>query len=163
MKLFLHRTYFAEGTNGILFVDEETTPICHTIELPWRNNCVNISCIPPGTYPVKERYSPKFKWHLHVQQVPGRSLILFHPANNAMFELQGCIAPVTELTGAGTGDYSREAFQKLMHKVTVAFRAKETLFLIILPPSGGRILKQNHEKNTAAGRITHPAFLPQAA
>lgn len=164
MKLFLHRSYYAEGTNGILSINEEPVPLCYTIELPWRNNGVNISCIPAGTYVVKERYSPKFKWHLHVQKVPGRSLILFHPANHALLELQGCIAPVTTLTGPGRGDFSRDAFEKLMQRVSVAIRAKETIFLTIIPPFGGMILiSLTNEKDHAKSGLAHTAFFQKAA
>ena len=133
MKLFLHRTYLAEGTNGTLTVNDDVAPLCHTIELPWRNNQVKVSCIPAGIYTVRLRYSPRFSWHLHVHNVPGRSTILFHPANNARLELQGCIAPVTVLTGAGTGSFSRKACNRLMQEVSVSLRANETIFLIIHP------------------------------
>lgn len=49
--------------------------------------------------------------------VPGRDLILIHPANNAIKELAGCIAPVTELTGPGTGNTSRIPFNKLRDEI----------------------------------------------
>ena len=45
--------------------------------------------------------------------VPDRGAILFHPANNALKELNGCIAPVTKISGAGLGLMSRKAFSKL--------------------------------------------------
>ena len=96
MKPELIRTYFAEGTNGILLLDGAA--ICPTIELPWKNNQSRISCIPEGKYKLIKRYSPHFKWHLQVMDVPGRELILIHPANDALRELQGCIAPVAQLT-----------------------------------------------------------------
>lgn len=35
---------------------------------------------------------------------------MIHPANHAKTELQGCIAPVTKLTGEGRGELSRKAF-----------------------------------------------------
>jgi hypothetical protein len=41
--------------------------------------------------------------------VQGRSGILFHAANDALKELRGCIAPVTEHTGEGKGNWSRNA------------------------------------------------------
>lgn len=84
MEIRIIRHYHHEGTNGVLSINDDPVPLCYTIELPWQNNRVNASCIPPGTYPVKERYSPRFRWHLHVQQIPGRTLILFHPANHAL-------------------------------------------------------------------------------
>jgi hypothetical protein len=111
MQLQLLRQYDPKAINGTLFCNEEQ--ICHTIELPWKNNAPRISCIPEGTYTLVERYSPKFHRHLHLTDVKERSNILIHPANNAVRELKGCIAPVMLLTGPGTGVRSREAMQKL--------------------------------------------------
>ena len=45
--------------------------------------------------------------------VPGREGIDIHPANDALKELKGCIAPVSKTTGEGKGVYSRRAFYKL--------------------------------------------------
>ena len=133
MHLLITRDYQAKGTNGTLTINGEGPPLCYTIELPWRNNEQKKSCIPAGVYTVTKRYSQKFKWHLHINNVPGRSLILMHPANNAEIELQGCIAPVTLLTAPGTGLASKLAFQKLMTLVTDALQRNETIFLTITP------------------------------
>jgi hypothetical protein len=111
MVLALKRNYFPEGTNG--HIEYNGTTICNTIELPWKNNEKMISCIPEGKYLLKKRYSAKFKWHIEITNVPSRGAILFHPANNALKELNGCIAPVTKISGAGLGLMSRKAFAKL--------------------------------------------------
>jgi len=111
MELVLARQYFSAGTNGTLSFNGHT--ICKTIELPWLNNQRRISCIPEGTYFIRKRFSPKFKWHIEVMAIKNRDLILFHPANNALKELKGCIAPVTILTGEGKGIQSRIAFKRL--------------------------------------------------
>ena len=129
MVLVLTRTYFPEGTNGKL--ECEGRLICNTIELPWRNNERRVSCIPEGEYFIEKRYSLKFKWHLHVLDVENRSLILFHPANNALKELNGCIAPVTKLSGPGLGLFSRKAFTKLKDQVFKALERKESVLLIV--------------------------------
>ena len=129
MVLVLTRTYFPEGTNGKL--ECEGKLICNTIELPWRNNERRVSCIPEGEYFIEKRYSLKFKWHLHVLDVENRSLILFHPANNALKELNGCIAPVTKLSGPGLGLFSRKAFTKLKDQVYKALERKESVLLIV--------------------------------
>ncbi|WP_238407275.1 DUF5675 family protein, partial [Flavobacterium psychrophilum] len=104
MVFELLRTYFPDGTNGKL--ECEGKFICNTIELPWKNNETKVSCIPEGKYFIKKRYSKKFQWHLEILDVKNRSLILFHPANNALRELNGCIAPVTKLSGPGLGPVS---------------------------------------------------------
>ncbi|WP_313156838.1 DUF5675 family protein [Sphingobacterium multivorum] len=109
--LLLQRKYGAQGTNGtITFQGEE---ICRTIELPDRNNIPRISCIPIGQYKLEKRRYPKHGEQIGIPIVLGREAILIHAANNALKELQGCIAPVTTLTGIGTGDYSGKALAKL--------------------------------------------------
>lgn len=129
MILVLTRTYFPDGTNGKLECDGKL--ICNTIELPWRNNEKRVSCIPEGEYFIEKRYSVKFKWHLHVLDVPERSFILFHPANDAQKELKGCIAPVTKLSGPGLGLLSRQAFDKLREFVYKALENKESVLLLV--------------------------------
>ena len=107
--------YFPEGTNGVLSLNGKE--ICKTIELPWRNNKARVSCIPEGKYKIRKRFSAKFKWHLELINVKNRKYILFHPANNALKELNGCIAPVSQITGEGRGNESRKAFEKLKNLV----------------------------------------------
>jgi hypothetical protein len=65
-----------------------------------------------------------------VKGVPGRSLVLLHPANDALKELKGCIAPVSSLDGAGKGSDSRKAFKKLLQLVYEALE-NETVYLTI--------------------------------
>lgn len=129
MVLILKRNYFPDGTNGKLECEGKT--ICNTIELPWKNNERKVSCVPEGKYFLEKRYSAKFKWHIEVKNVANRSGILFHPANNAMQELNGCIAPVTKLSGAGLGLMSRKAFVALKNVVFKALEKNEKVVLII--------------------------------
>lgn len=129
MILFLTRTYFPDGTNGTLMCEGKL--LCNTIELPWKNNEKRVSSIPEGRYFIRKRYSQKFKWHLEVVDVKNRSYILFHPANNALQELNGCIAPVTKLSGPGLGLMSRKAFEKLKTFVYAALDRKESVELIV--------------------------------
>ena len=129
MIIDLTRTYFPEGTNGKL--ECEGKLICYTIELPWKKNETRVSCIPEGKYFIRKRYSQKFKWHLEVVDVPNRKFILIHPANNALRELNGCIAPVTKLSGSGLGLMSRKAFEKLKTLVYQALDKNESVVLIV--------------------------------
>jgi hypothetical protein len=129
MVLVLSRTYFPDGTNGKL--ECEGKFICCTIELPWINNEKRVSCIPEGKYLLRKRYSRKFQWHIEVVDVKNRSFILFHPANNAQNELNGCIAPVTKLSGPGLGLMSRKAFSKLKNLVYKVLKNNEGVLLII--------------------------------
>lgn len=147
MELELVRTYHKAGTNGALYADGVLQ--CYTIELPWQNNERNRSCIPEGRYRLEERCSQRFGDHLQVLDVPGRELILVHPANHALKELRGCIAPVTTLTGEGTGGHSRLAFGWLLALVQAALK-KEPVFITIKP--------QNHDPKRKS-KIAHPEVL----
>lgn len=129
MEIMIIRTYFPSGTNGKLYHGGKL--LCYSIELPWKNNERRISCIPEGSYRLKKRYSKKFGEHIEVTEVSGRSLILFHPANNAVKELNGCIAPVTEITGQGCGIKSRPAFEKLKALVSAAWAKNEKVILTV--------------------------------
>ena len=129
MELELFRSYFPAGTNGQILYQH--APLVHTIELPWKDNLTGVSCIPEGRYRLEKIYSPRFEWHLLVVGVPGRQDILIHPANDALKELRGCIAPVSTITGPGTGTQSRIALSRLNALVFAALDRKEQSFLNI--------------------------------
>lgn len=85
-----------DGTYGILTLPDGSS--FQTLELPWRNNETGKSCIPPGTYKVEMRDSPKFGPCYEVKSVPNRSHILIHAGNTAgnvdkglKSDVQGCI------------------------------------------------------------------------
>ncbi len=63
--------------------------------------------------------------------VPGRSLILIHPANDALRDLEGCLAPVSQLSDIGKGWSSKVALNKLLSLSYQAYDRKETIFLTI--------------------------------
>jgi hypothetical protein len=65
---------------------------CKTIELEWKNNQANVSCVPMGFYNIEYEYSHRFKTNLwELKGVPGRSEAKIHVANYYT-EIQGCIA-----------------------------------------------------------------------
>ncbi|WP_316831865.1 DUF5675 family protein [Pedobacter aquatilis] len=129
MNLLLSRTYFKGGTNGKISYQGEV--ICESIELPWRNNKRSISCIPEGRYLLVKRMHPKHGLQLALSTVPNREAILIHPANFAMRELQGCIAPVSKCNGEGTGSYSRVALERLQCLIYPVLDAGEQVSLLI--------------------------------
>lgn len=129
-QLFLCRSHFKEGTNSALFFNDEF--VCFVIELPWKKNFRRISCIPDGFYKVRKRYSQRFKHHFIVQGVPQRDYILIHPANDALKELEGCLAPVSSLTNIGKGGASRNALQRLFNVLAEHFKRNEHIPLEII-------------------------------
>jgi hypothetical protein len=62
------------------------------VERAWNGNHTGNSCIPEGTYPLRPHSGPRFPAAWEVCDVPGRTAILIHPANQPG-ELAGCIAP----------------------------------------------------------------------
>ncbi len=90
----LHTWVLPACTLGILTVynDKGGRFDCFTIELPWRQNESNRSCIPPGVYPFKKIISPsKNREVFRLTDVPGRDLINIENANYVS-QLRGCIA-----------------------------------------------------------------------
>lgn len=65
--------------------------VCHTLELPWRWNKKNISCIPAGTYACSWRYD---RGRVQVENIPcpgGMRLGVQIHAGNVPRESEGCI------------------------------------------------------------------------
>jgi len=107
------REYKGE-TYGVLEVDGR--PRFVTLELSWKNNARNISCIPVGKYICLEHESPNFGWTYLVTNVPGRSDILFHAGNTAA-DTRGCIlvgsSYASDVTAHGISK-SKIAFDKFV-------------------------------------------------
>ena len=69
-----------QGTEGMLVSGDFK---CKTLELPWRDNTRQVSCIPPGIYDVEIRLSNKYGRIYWVRKVPNRTYILIHSGNYA--------------------------------------------------------------------------------
>jgi len=121
----LKRQYHLAQTTGQLVVKENGLIIfiCDTIELPWRNNERQVSCIPEGKYKVVYRESQKYPRHYHLLNVPNRDFILIHQANFAGSpnprtrkpDLLGCIG-----VGSGYADLNGDRIVELTRsKVTL--------------------------------------------
>jgi hypothetical protein len=104
------------GTNSKLLIDGKF--VCFAIELKWHNNQRNISCIPNGEYTLKKYSSLRHPSTFEVVGIKNRSKILFHSANKASTELEGCIAPITSFTlNSGEGIGSKKAFTLWMEEL----------------------------------------------
>jgi hypothetical protein len=83
-----HETY------GLL-IDAEQKQIAVTLERPWLGNAPDVSCIPPGTYPLRRAIhhpgTPGAFECFEIADVPGRTYIHIHPAN-LVAQLEGCVA-----------------------------------------------------------------------
>jgi len=105
-EIKLKRTDFLlDRTLGILTVTDlnNKTFSFATLELPYKNNNKNISCIKSGKYPISKRYSQKYGWHWILHNVPNRELILIHVGNYPR-DTKGCI-----LIGTGFEDINNDS------------------------------------------------------
>ncbi len=114
----------SHGTEGVLIFDDFK---CFTLELPWRNNEKNISCIPAGEYDATIRISPRFGRVYWVLKVEGRTYILMHSGNWAgdvqeglKSHTNGCILLGMKrgyLAGQRAVLLSRRAIRQFMEKL----------------------------------------------
>ena len=75
-------------TLGELTIEDK---IFKTLELPWKNNQRNISCIPAGEYKATYIFSNRFQKNLFVlHNVPGRDNVELH-IGNTVADTHGCI------------------------------------------------------------------------
>lgn len=121
-----------------MVIDENTGKVafsCRTLELAWKDNRSNISCVPEGCFPIVFEYSPKFDMKLwELKGVPGRSEAKIHTANYYR-QLNGCIAIGDlwlDIDGDGYPDIrnSRKTLERL-HSVLEPYQ-NETLIIEII-------------------------------
>ena len=107
-----------KGTFGVLLVDQHI-PFAVTLELPWKNNQQNISCIPADDYICVPVDSPKFGQTYEITNVPGRSHILFH-GGNELRDTKGCILVGEKFQSWGESPVisDRRGFKDLMDLTT---------------------------------------------
>ena len=94
-----------QGTEGIIYSSNFAFFI---IELPWKDNKRDVSCIPDGKYKAVITDSPKYGRVYKLKSVPDRSDILIHYGNWAgdttkgfISNSQGCL-----ILGKGIGELS---------------------------------------------------------
>lgn len=94
-------------------------PFAVTVERPWKDNRRGESCIPAGSYVCRRILSPRFGHTFEVNDVPGRSAILFHKGNLAE-DSHGCIIVGEAFNAVSGGDgvtQSGAGFGELMARL----------------------------------------------
>jgi len=76
------------GTFGVLRLNKQF--FCVTLEPSDELNAPNLSSIPAQQYVCRQYSSERYPFTFQVIDVPGRSLILFHPGNK-LENTEGCI------------------------------------------------------------------------
>ena len=82
VKATLQRFIHDKVTFGKLELEGADKDI-YTLELPWKDNKRDSSCIPQGIYNVAPYNGNKYLLAWRVLKVPGREEILIHPGNFA--------------------------------------------------------------------------------
>lgn len=114
LKRFDHREW---GTYGALLGPKG--PFIVTLERPWTDGFGKMSYIKAGVYPMVRVQSPKFGETFEIQNVVGRSKILFH-GGNWVDDSRGCILTGTTFDPVGGSDGksgvtgSKMAFDEMM-------------------------------------------------
>lgn len=111
MKATLQRLYLDDRTIGVFNIGDFE---CFTLELPDKNNQVNISCIPEGTYICKKIVSQSLGDCYDVLCVEGRTFIRIHTGNH-LHQIQGCILVGEFLQGKDIHN-SRRALNALFNQ-----------------------------------------------
>ena len=91
----------ASCTQGVLRKDGLAFAV--TLELPWRDNEPQHSCIPLGTYTCRRIQSPHFGETFEITGIPGRSHVLFHKGNTTQ-DTKGCVLVGETYADLGIGD-----------------------------------------------------------
>lgn len=79
-KVMLFRRWETKESTGGLLIGPSGMRL-YSLELPWKNNTLRISCIPEGKYKCVWHNSPKFGWTYLVTGTEPRTQILFHVGN----------------------------------------------------------------------------------
>ena len=114
----------------IVYSDLDVVGIFTTLELPWRNNERNKSCIPSMCYTVEPRTSQKFGHHLIVSGTTPRELILFHVGNFPK-DTDGCILVGTDFADIdGDGKLEVTSSKIAMNKLVELIREPAELIIL---------------------------------
>ena len=82
------QSYDEDGTFGAVRINGEF--VCLSLELPWKNNQRDISCIPTGQTIARRYLSPHFGYEVFRLKVLNRDFEEIH-IGNTILDTKGCI------------------------------------------------------------------------
>ncbi len=106
-------------TMGYLSVNNKV--LCYSLELPWKDNLSNISCVPKGTYKGILRYDKKDGWRIQLENVPHRTAVQIHMGNYTK-DTQGCVLVGSS---ANVGDCSVQGSSNAYKQLKLSFYGSE--------------------------------------
>ncbi len=113
--LIIDRKFYPDCTTGrVRYGDFQ----CASLELPWKNNDQNVSCIPNGMYNCKKMWSKTHGRIFTIMDVPFRTLVRGH-VGNFIRSTKGCVLfgdSIKDFNYDGVLDVtnSKRTFEKLM-------------------------------------------------
>lgn len=87
--IIINRSYYPDCTLGRVSLPEHDFNF-FSLELPWKHNATDISCIPEGKYLARKHLSPSNGSVFELMNVPRRSFIQIH-VGNFTEDIEGCI------------------------------------------------------------------------
>lgn len=138
------------GTPGefTLYDREDAVLVLKTLELPWKENQTDISCIPAGEYELKRRTSGQFAgranarwghhWGVQIAGVEGRVNVLIH-WGNYLRNTQGCV--LTGLVAAQKGG------EHVVWQSVAAYRKLYRALLDLGGPDETRLIVKDAEQS----------------
>lgn len=104
------------GGTYLYTVEDAVRPLVHCTATTCDGKIPGLTAIPPGTYQIKDTYSPKYKRNvLQLMDVPGFQGIRIHSGNSAD-DTEGCLVLGQKRTPTGVA-YSNAALVEFNKKV----------------------------------------------
>lgn len=158
MQLQLVRyCYGPDSVAGLLKFGEHFSQSVWTLECPWRENQVFVSCIPDGSYPLQGFDSPEHPGCWVITPVPGRTGILIHVGNEVK-DTQGCIL-IGQSQSPGFVGSSKDALRQLNY--TLDRKGQHTITLgsglgaVLMPQvEPGPPLRGNGDEGNGNGGVS---------
>ena len=107
--------YGPDHVAGLLKFGDNLELSLWTLECPWRDNQIFVSCVPDGSYPLVAFDSPDHPDCWVLTPVPGRTGILIH-VGNEVADTQGCIL-IGQGQEPGAVWHSKDALRMLNYKL----------------------------------------------
>ncbi len=148
--------YGPDHVAGLLKFGDNLELSLWTLECPWRDNQIFVSCCPDGSYPLVAFDSPDHPDCWVLTPVPGRTGILIH-VGNTVADTQGCIL-IGIQQGPGSVGNSRAALRMLNYKLDR--NAQHTITLgsglgaVLMPSEPAPTLQRNGDDGNGDGSVS---------
>jgi hypothetical protein len=88
-EIWINRVYaHPQSIVGVLYANNNQ--LCYSLELPWKDNQNNISCVPVGSYRAITRADGNLGWRIELLLVPNRTRVELHVGNYPSNSI-GCV------------------------------------------------------------------------